>query len=43
MASNSKQTETIRKRRDSKKGTERKAKLRGQGSTPSDKKLFGDE
>ena len=43
MASPARQRENIRKRRDSKKGTARKAALRTNGSTPSEKELFGDK
>lgn len=43
MASATQQTEKIRKKKLSKKGTARKAKLRNQGSTKSKKELFGDK
>lgn len=43
MASPAKQTATIRKRKKSKAGNKRKAKLRNNGTTPTAAQLFGDE
>ena len=43
MSSPAKQTATIRKRKNTKAGNKRKAKLRNQGTTPTAAKLFGDE
>lgn len=43
MASNSKQTQSIRKRKQTKMGRERKRRLRRSGSTPSLKKLLDRE
>ena len=42
MASKTKRTETIRKKKLARKGVKRKAKLKSQGSTKSDKQLFGE-
>lgn len=41
MASKTKKTETIRKKKLLRKGVKRKAKLRNQGTSKSDKELFG--
>jgi len=43
MSSNSKQTQTIRKRKRSKEGKARKRRLRRLGSTPSLKQLLDGE
>lgn len=43
MSSPTSRTTLRRKRRDSRKGNTRKAKLRSQGSTKSKAKLFGDD
>lgn len=43
MASPTKQTKVIRKRKKSKAGNKRKAKLRNQGTTPTPAQLFQDE
>ena len=43
MASNSKQTQSIRSRKRSKAGKARKRRLRREGSTPSLKKLLDGE
>ncbi|MCB0377163.1 MAG: hypothetical protein KDD33_01595 [Bdellovibrionales bacterium] len=43
MASPAKQTGLIRKRKKTKMGNKRKAKLRNQGSTKSETELFADE
>lgn len=43
MASAAKQTGIIRKRKKTKAGNKRKAKLRNNGTTPTAAKLFGDE
>jgi len=43
MASATKKLKIIRKRKVSKQGKSRKAKLRAQGSTQSYSQLFGDE
>lgn len=42
MASKTKRTETIRKKKLTGKGKKRKAALRGKGSTKSSKVLFAD-
>ena len=42
MSSATKRTESIRKKKQSTKGTKRKAKARNQGTTPTRAKLFGD-
>jgi hypothetical protein len=42
MASKTKRTEMIRKRKKAAEGTKRKSKLRTKGSTKSKKTLFGD-
>lgn len=42
MASKTKRTETIRKKKLARKGVKRKADLRAKGSTKSKKVLFGD-
>lgn len=41
MASKTKRTESIRKRKLVRKGVKRKAKIRTKGSTKTDKELFG--
>ncbi len=41
MASKTKKTETIRKKKLAGKGVKRKAKLRNQGTSKTDKELFG--
>ena len=43
MASKTRVTERIRRRKVARKGTARKRVLRREGSTPSRAKLFGDE
>ena len=43
MASPAKQTSTIRKRKQARMGSKRKAKLRSQGTTRSASELFQDE
>ncbi len=43
MASPTKQTKVIRKRKKTKAGNKRKAKIRNQGSTPTQSTLFKDE
>lgn len=43
MASDSKQTQNIRKRKEANKGKRRKANLRTQGTTRTAAELFGDE
>ncbi len=43
MASATKQTTTIRKRKRAGKGNKRKAQIRNQGTTQSQTELFGDE
>ena len=43
MASPTKKVRIIRKRKRAKQGSERKAKLRNEGTTKSPAKLFGDE
>ena len=43
MASLAKRTSLIRKRKETRQGTRRKAKLRTEGSTKSKAELFGDE
>jgi hypothetical protein len=42
MASKTRRTKIIRKRKLARKGVKRKAKLRSQGSTRTDKELFGE-
>lgn len=42
MASKTKKTEYIRKRKVATSGTKRKAALKNKGTTKSSKKLFGD-
>jgi len=42
MASKTKRTKIIRKKKKAHKGVKRKAKNRNQGTTPSRAKLFGD-
>lgn len=41
MASKTKRTETIRKKKLVRKGVKRKANLRNKGTSKSDKELFG--
>jgi hypothetical protein len=43
MASKTKRTQTIRKRKLAGKGSKRKAKLRAQGTTRSERELFGEK
>jgi hypothetical protein len=42
MASKTRRTKIIRKRKLVRKGVKRKAKLRSQGTTKTDKELFGE-
>ncbi len=41
MASKTKKTETVRKKKLVRKGVKRKAKLKNHGTSKSDKELFG--
>ena len=43
MASKTRRTKIIRKRKLVRKGVKRKAKLRSQGTTKTDKELFGEQ
>jgi hypothetical protein len=42
MASKTRKTKIIRKKKKANMGTKRKAKLRSEGTTPKKKALFGD-